>query len=530
MTRIHGPHARVLSAGVSRGATLVVAAAALGALAACADSNVPFFTSPTSVPNSPQGIQNAVTGLFAASRNDLGAFQGVEFNTVAGYARDGAIFTNTEPRTVTYPLGVLTLQPQVSNVWSQEYQNITQAQQILATIPKVSPALTTAQAASLQGVVQTMMAYNYMLIGENHDTVGLAILPAGLPTDATPPAAVCAKDAWEYIVALLDSAEANLETAGATTAPVKLPAGFEVVYASSGPPSTVGSFASFNRALAAKANVELAYYIARMSAGSAPTPGSPGSPSATILNTALTDLTASAMYNPTVLAPDPAGQFKEDAYDVAHDFSAQSGDLVNPIQQQIGTLAQLKDFIADVDTLHDLRWKTKFVTNPNPVQQQVYNPVAVFTVGSTSWSYIYNMYSSTSSPIPIVREPQLIVWHGWIELGLGNYAAALADANLLRTVEGGLSAYPASDASSYVTTRNDLMREQRPSTTWESSADRTIEIRNYGLQAVADTTWGTPGHPNEDPNVTTGDLHTTASPIPTAELNGRGGTWSPSCS
>ena len=64
---------------------------------------MPFFTAPTSVPNSPAGIQNAVTGIFAAQRIDIGAFV---TTVAAGYARDGAVFTNTEARTVEYPLGV----------------------------------------------------------------------------------------------------------------------------------------------------------------------------------------------------------------------------------------------------------------------------------------------------------------------------------------------------------------------------------------------------------------------------------------
>jgi hypothetical protein len=49
-------------------------------------------------------------------------------------------------------------------------------------------------------------------------------------------------------------------------------------------------------------------------------------------------------------------------------------------------------------------------------------------------------------------------------------------------------------------------------------------IRNYGLPLVSDTTWE-----HEDPLVTGGDQHTTVSPIPQAELDGRGGTWSTTC-
>ncbi len=505
---------------------LAVAAALTMGTVACSEGNVPFFTAPTSVPSSVSGLQNAVSGLFAASRNDLGAFQGIEFNTVAGYARDGAVFTNTEPRFTTYPLGVNAIPNTSGTVWAQEYQNITQAQQIFAALPTISTLITTAEATSITGVVQTLQAYNYMLIAEAHDTLGLAILPAGL-TGTTAPAAVCDKNAWQYIVALLDSAEAQLVKAASTIGPIKVPTGFAAVYTTSGPPGTLGSFASFNRVLAAKANLELAYAIARGTPGTAPNPTSLGAPNVAALNQALTDLTSSAMYNPSALAPTPSGQFVPGTYVVTHDFSTQSQDLVNPVQSQIGTEAQLNDFVADVDTVNDQRWHAKFIVNPNPVQQPLYNSVAS--------KYLYNMFSNPSSPIPIVREDQLVIWHGEIELGLGNNAAALADANLLREVTGScgaacptgekaLTPYPASDASSYETTRNDLMAETRISTTWESSADRTIEIRNYGMQAVSDTTWE-----HENPNVTTGDLHTTVTPVPQAEINGRGGTYATTC-
>ncbi len=55
MTHIHFTNSsRILRA---RWMSLGIAAAVV-AVAACADSNVPFFTAPTSVPNSPGGIQN----------------------------------------------------------------------------------------------------------------------------------------------------------------------------------------------------------------------------------------------------------------------------------------------------------------------------------------------------------------------------------------------------------------------------------------------------------------------------------------
>ena len=83
------------------------------------------------------------------------------------------------------------------------------------------------------------------------------------------------------------------------------------------------------------------------------------------------------------------------------------------------------------------------------------------------------MYPTTNSPIPIVREVQLVLWHAQILMGMGpaNYAAALADVNSVRTTRWRSNcAIPPADASSYVTLRNDLLAEQRISTTWEASA------------------------------------------------------------
>jgi hypothetical protein len=495
-----------------------LAVASVVALAACSDSNVPFFVAPTSVAASPGGVQNAITGLFSATRIDLGGF----VTTVgAGYSRDGAEFLNTEARTVEYPLGVFPTPTSSGGDWVQEYQNILQAQQILATLPKVTPAYSSAATAAITGVVQTVEAYNYMILAEAHDTLGAAILPVGLTSSANAPA-FCNPDVWKYTIALLDSANASLTTAGATPIPITMPTGFAGVSATAAPASAAGSFASFNRALAAKANLELAYAIARQVKANAPTPSSPGSPTAgsgaAALATAMADLTGSAMYNPAALAPE-APTFSASPTAVMFDFSGTSGDIVNPIQGELALLAQLNDFVADVDTLHDLRWKTKFALNPHSVQQQFYNPVAS--------KYIPTMYPSPSSTLPIVREVELVLWHAQILIGQANYAAALADINNVRATLGGpsLTPYPASDALSYVTIRNDLMREQRISTTWEGSVDRTIAIRMYGLALVSDTTWT-----HEDPNVKSADAHTTVNPIPFAELTARGGTMTTTCS
>jgi hypothetical protein len=516
---------------------LVIAATGV-TLAACADSNVPFFTAPVSVPNSSAGIQNSVSGLFSAIRFDAGDYV---IEVAAGYARDGSVFTNTEARTVEYPLGVFPEPSSWANDWPQEYQNISQANATLVAIPKVLPAYTAPQAEAVWGVVETLKAMNYMILAETHDTLGVDIQPYPDVSPPTLPPAVCLQDGWKYIVSMLDSAQDSLAAAGSTM-PVTMPKGFAGVSGAAGPSTKLGTFASFNRIIAAKANLELAYAIARSTAGTSPSPTSAGTPDAASLAAALTALNASAMWDPTgaSLVQNSPGTFSADARDVLFDFSAVSGDQINPIFNQIGTIAQLNDFTADVDTVNDLRWKAKFITNPNPVQQQLYNPVATITksIGGqeVTWSYLYNMSATPSSSIPIAREESMTFWAAEIQLAMGNYAQALAYVNNVRTKVGGLTAYPASDATggnAYEQVRADLMADQRISTTWEASLDRVIAIRMYGLAAVADTTWGVngvlPHGGTEDAGVKVTDSHTTVEPIPSAELNGRGGTYTTSC-
>jgi len=185
--------------------TAIVGALGVAAIAACKDSNVPFFTAPTSVPSTPQGIDQAVTGMFSGTRLDMGTF----VLNMAGYGRQAGNYTNTEPRFITYDLGVIPTVPPTGatgGVWGFEYTNILQGHQILATLPNVAPAYTAAQVAAITGMVQTIEAFNYMIVAEIHDTLGMEIQGA---TTATVPAQVCVKDGWAYIVALLDSGNAN---------------------------------------------------------------------------------------------------------------------------------------------------------------------------------------------------------------------------------------------------------------------------------------------------------------------------------
>jgi hypothetical protein len=507
----------------------VLAAATAGTLlataGACKDSNVPYLTDPTSVSNSPVGVQNAITGLFGASRNDVQYY--VIF--MSTFARDEANFVSTEPRWVTMGTGVIPISPSDDFlpfvVWDVEFRNAKFADTIIASLSNVAPPYTTPQRQAIVGIAQTMKALNFMMLAETRDTLGVSVASIGV-SGTTPAPVLCNKDVWAYIVALLDSANTELDSAGSVALPVSLPSGYAAVSSSAGPSTVQGSFAAFNRALAGKAGLEYAYAFAR-SSGAAPTPTSAGSPNATALTRADSAIHASALFSPTNLAPPAAGGFAPgDLYGVYHSFSPTSGDLVNPVNGNIGTLATLWDLVADVDTLHDLRWQAKFTTNSNTVQEPSFS-------GAAS-PYIYAYAATPSSPIPIVRNEELTLVDAQIQLGLGNYATASTLINDVHTVAGGMSALTI--APTYTAVRDSLMKEQRISTALEASGDRTIAIRMYGLETVSDTTWDATSGPDANAAVTARkaeggftDQHTTVLPPPQTEVTGRGGSYTLSC-
>jgi hypothetical protein len=504
--------------------------AALGATialtAACSDGNVPFLTAPTTVAHTPTGVQNAVTGLFSSSRNDV-----VNYITfLSTFSRDAPNFTNTEARYITEGLAIMPI-PNTdeffsAGVWDIEYRNAKFANQIIASLPTVAPPLTTDTAAALVGILQTMKALNFMMLAETRDTMGVSPYSIDV-TNGVPAPMFCNQDVWAYIVSLLDSGNAALNQAHGIALPVALPPGFGSVSSIAGPSTAPGSFAAFNRALAGKAGLEYAYAIARQT-GVGPTPTSAGSPNVTALQRADSALKATPLFAPTSLTTPQVGGFVYgDALTVSNAWSPQSGDQVNPINGQIGTMALMWDFVVDVDTVNDARWIAKISHNPNQVQQPAFSGVAS--------PYIYSYYNTPSSPTPIVRDEELTLVDAQIQLGLGNLAAAITLINDVHQEAGGFPT-PLNIAATYTAVRDTLMKEQRISTVLEGSEDRVIAIRMYGMEAVSDTTWNATSGPDAAAYAAAKssigaftDLHTTILPPPASEGDGRGGSYTLTC-
>jgi len=499
-------------------ALAVLAAPIVLGVGACADSNIPFYTEPTGVANTPGGLQNAMTGLFAASRIEVGTYM----YWMSQFARDQGNIQFDNPQNIQFGTGLTPIPNGGTGVWDNLYRAVGTALAVIAAVPNISPAYTSQQQAALIGVAQTIEALDFMMLAETRDTLGI---PVHTAANGSAGPVYCAKDAWAQIVALLDSANNSLTNAGGTPIPVKLPPGFASVSATAGPASAAGSFASFNRALAAKAGLELAYAIARTGANNHPTPTSPGSPDPTALTRADSAATASAFISMSVTPP-AAGGFTENGAGVYWDWSAQSGDLVNPINSQLGIWRTLVYLTGDVDTANDLRFKGKFISDTVHVQ------IATSAFMNSPWQFAG--YPSVASPIPIIRNEGLVLIRAEIQTGLGNYATALGLVNTVRVSAGScggsctggmvpLTPYPTTDDTSYTRTRNDALKEQRISTVFEAGGDRNIAIRMYGLATIADTTWSSAAAGHQV------DLHTTVVPVPASEVEGRGGNYTLTC-
>jgi hypothetical protein len=510
LTRTAAGH---MSGGAARRPGLMaglVAALLVGA-GACKDSTVPNFRSPQIDPTTQLGIQYLVTGVVTGSRNDIGQ----DVLTLSGFSREVGVFTSTDSRFITEWFGDGNIIPNSDfyggGGWSNEFRIAKDAQVVISDLPGVKgPAPYSAGEVSLiTGVMKTFEAYNMMLVAETRDTNGVPI--AGFAAPPSSPAPIlCLKDVWQGIAAMLDSAEADLDAGAPGPLPVTLPPGFAAANAA-GPSGTPGTFAGFNRALAAYAKLQYAYGVSRSPGGSPATVSTPGSPLVSALTSADSAIHATFLYNPAALTPPTAGDFS-DPLAVYHNFSAASGDLDNPITFAVGqtTTVFVIDTVAhEIAAGGDLRANKLIVnsTHPNSGEGPSANAIAAdsITLGA---------YQTASSPIPVIRNEELVLIEAQIQLALGNFANAVTAINAVRT---GVGHVPAFAGGTYVAIRDQLLHELRASNIGEPGAERIMATRNYGLQAQLTTTWGST------------DTHATVLPIPIQESGPRNGNIATSC-
>jgi hypothetical protein len=479
-------------------------------LSGCNEALVPDFNNLTGFPHSVGALQNEFTGAFNRVRDDVGFF------TLAtdGFARSAAYYTPSEERFVTQLTGSQPLDNDNfgAGVWDFEFNAVEVADTVISIIPQLrvngNPVPTATQQA-LTGVLETIKAMDYMYVAISHDTNGVAINAVGKPVTGTLAPILCNKDTWKQIIAMLDSAKADLDAAGPGTPLAIAGSKFSLTmppgYAALG--STAGGFEALTLALRGRAKIEYAYAIARQAGGtSVPSVSSAGAPDQAQLTGAIADIQASAVYSPTLsaAAANPANDLG-----VFHSFSGASGDVANPTFGNAASIFVLEGAAQQIDTVNDLRFTTKFAATQPPTS-------AGAAVAST---YAFNLNNiNISSPIPIVRNVELNFLLARAYLGTNQLLLAAQTVDAVRTTVGGLpSGLAGVNTSSYTSVRDFLMTEMRPSLMMDGTGDQIAAIRDYGLIMQDLTTWGST------------DQHTSMENIPIVERQQRNNHFAPVC-
>jgi starch-binding outer membrane protein, SusD/RagB family len=387
-------------------------------------------------PNSPDEIgENPSRGQVSATANGvLIAFRG----EVADIALDGAIlgregyrFDGSDPR-FTAELLHGPLDPGGGafggDHWAEEFGAIRTGNNLLSVLP-TAQALSAAEQSATSGYVKTLQALNFMYILDFHTEDSIPI-DVGTDVTAAPAPFVSNAEAYAHVVELLDQAQADLAAGGAAF-PFALPSGFAGF-------NTPATFTLFNRALRARVAVYQNQFA-----------------------DALTALAASFI--------DPAGPLDRGVY---MNYGTGPGDFANPlaidpqngenfVHPSIASGAQLQtDGVSP-----DRRFLSKVVARPSQSND-----------GLTS-SFGWIRYPAPDTPIPIIKNEELLLLRAEANIGLHDPGSALSDINIVRTTSGGLA--PLGGFADETAALSELLYNKTYSLLYEGG-HRWIDARHYG--------------------------------------------------
>lgn len=464
---------------------LMAAAGALAlAGAACKD--------PTSVPdlnNLPistiSGGLNAnltqllVTGLISRDRN----ITGVRYFQFSGtLARDVYNIDPSEPRFQTELLGGAIDAAGfigASGGFTEAFNAVATANALLTGVDAVTD-YTAAQKNGVRGIAHTFKALALYRALELRGPNGIPL--DNSPIDAGPDQQLpirCQPAALAAISATLDSGATELAAAGTSFA-VTLPAGFT----SNGTFNTPATFLRFNRGLAGRAD----FYRGLLGAGRAAYDSALVELNASFLST--TEPTTNGVYATYAAAPDVFNPL------------AVGTIYLNPTVTTAGAGAGAFG-VSQVLQAGDAR-ASKVTTAATTTTRN--------GVSSNLRTSIANTQQATRTrPLPILRNAELLLLRAQTEIELGQFAAATADINSVRTREGNLAPIPT------ITSRDEgvqrVLYEKRFSLLLEG-AQRLVDLRAYGLLNAANLGASPRG---------AADTFQTTLPIPQQERDARGG-------
>ena len=398
-----------------------------------------FFTSckvePIEDPNNPglgpisanptlSEIQNLVTGTESGMRDNLGFYM----DDVGVIGREFYRFSTSDPRFTSDLLGkgTATLDNNTfytTNPFSARYRVIKNTNILLSGLSNTTANITTAQKIAGKAYAKTIQAYELLMVLNVQYNNGVRVDVAN--PDALGPFLTKDQSLTE-IQNLLNTAYTDLSANASVTFPFN-----STIFG-----NTAGNFAQFNRALAARVSVYRSDW-----------------------NGALTALTNS-FYNLN-------GDLKAGAY---YKFSTAGGDQLNPVffpQNSSGEARVAQPSFISQAEAGDTRLSKTPLRAASTTQD-----------GLTS-SYDFFVYPSNSSPIPIIRNEELLLIYAEAKAQLGggaNLNDAITALNKIRAAAS-LSNYGGAVTQPAVIT--EMLNQRRYSLYGEGH--RWIDMRRYNL-------------------------------------------------
>lgn len=418
-------------------ARTISALAVLGVVSACKDLVVPDYNN-TSLDDlvanpTPTKVAQAAQGLMLGTRVGMGAQNGY-ISLLGILGRESYNFDAADPRFITeMVIGPLDGGSPAfgGNLFAGPYRNIRNANLVLGAVEGVL-GMSPEQKAAVRGFAKTIQALDYLHVINTRDDLGapldVNIDPIGTPAPiATKPAV------FAYISTLLDEAQTDL-LAGGTAFPFSLSPGFAGF-------NTPATFVRFNRALKARVEAYLGNYAA-----------------------ALTAVNASFI--------DPAAPLTLGVY---HSYSTGSGDTQNALLDPTG-----RAIVANPSIVTDAQTKPDG-TRDNRVLQKVAQLAEPRVVQDITTDYVFSIYNTNVTPIPIIRNEELILLRAEARYFTTDPVGALNDINFIRTNSGGLAPRgPFLNADDFTT---ELLLQRRYSLLFEGG-HRWIDARRFGRLAT----------------------------------------------
>lgn len=388
------------------------------------DLTVPDFNNPSvedlQTNPTPAGIAAATQGLLFDTRltvADMVQWVGAFGREVYPMAPTGSSLPGSvrDPWDQTLFVG--------TQVWGEAYQNIRNANLLLDALE--SSELTAQEQSAVRGFAKTIQAYEFLHVAVTRRRLGAPIAVATDPND-DPAAIVSESELYAHVASLLDEAVSDL-TGGGASFPFSLTSGLSDF-------NTPSTFIRLNRALKARTEV-------------------------------YRDQWASALQALSESFLDTGMSLDFGAY---HDWSTNSGDLVNPANRpdllwantRFRTEAQLR-----MDGSTDLRFQTKFKDVP---------PYQLLEVQS---DLQYTLYEDPGAPFVWVKNEELILLRAEANLALGDLDQALVDINFIRENSGGLE--PLASPGTAADLLDELLYNKRFSLVFEWG-HTWIDMNHYG--------------------------------------------------